>query len=663
MQETHSNQGQLPSTSQSTEEFENNASSRVSFSPKSDFAFQLKPTQRQRPVSRRALRACTRCHVRRTKCDAKRPRCSSCLKAGSECIMPDGFLMTEQDSYNLACRVQWLENILSEAGINASALPTGASVTIPTLPSSPSNSECDESELISSYLREKDLTSYLHALILDFPLPLSIDLQNQSFPENCLPQNHYIGPSSGSVIADCLSREAKRSGFTVTSSFFNKERLFNPILTDISFSETLYLFPDRDSIHLILIAVIHHFVSFPIINLKTLADLFNKVYENGSANSAYQLYEANMCLAIGSSLLGKDSFEYFWKAIQFFSKSQSPYSFEYMRELLYMGIYSLLESIPGLESYGIIRKVGTIAIALGLHREVTYRNSDIPSSLTELMRRCFWSFYALDRLLASTTGRPVGLSDSSIDVQMFSSISDVEENTSFAELNANGWNLELSVHVIHLRRLTSDILNELYQANVTPKKGIQQQLHTKLDEWKCELKQYADASHGSMRTYLELEYLENLMLIYRPTIASTQSEVSACVICLSSASSWIKNAGIIHQRGIPLLKPIIKGIIITAFTLVWAYFTCKEKGLFIFSQSAVVSDVDCAWRSLRSVEDKNWKGISGVIAVLENLRNWISGKTDYEVHMIDDAMTLEEFDIDNHINLWLKDFAGFKGPT
>ncbi|EPX73363.1 uncharacterized protein SOCG_01113 [Schizosaccharomyces octosporus yFS286] len=655
MQETRSSEGQLPSTSSTVGVYENTMSNHISLSPNSDSPVQSKLTQRQRPAARRALRACTRCHVRRTKCDARRPSCSSCLKAGRNCIMPDGFLMTEQETYSLVCRVQWLESVLSEAGINASAIPTGATVTIPTLPSSPTNSECDESELISPYLQEKNLTNYMHELILDFPIPNSIDLQTAHSHENSLEKNHYVGQSSAKIIANCLSKEVEGNCFAIEYSSNQKESPFTTKSREIPLSESLYMLPNRDSAYAMLTAVIHHFISFPIINLKNFSDLFITIYDNGPSSNTYQQYEANMCFAIGSSLMGRDCSDYFWKAIHFLSKSKHLYSFEHLRELLYLGLFSMLESVPGLESYGIIRKIGTIAIALGLHRESTYTTCGIPSSLKELMRRCFWSFYALDRIIASSLGRPVSISDSSIDVKMFSSTTDVKESLSFADLNATGWNLELSVHIINLRRFTSDVLNELYQAHDNNEEGVQQRLHSRLDEWKCELRQYTDSSFGSTRAYLELEYLETLMLIYRSKIELNNTDVSACIICLNSASSWIKNASIIRQRGIPQLKPIIKGSIVAVFTLIWAYLTCGKKGLFIFSQSAVVADISLCWRSLKAAEQSNRKSIAGVIAILERLQSWVSGDKNSQNHSEIDMMTFEEFDIGAHINLWLKD--------
>src|SRR4051794_10371284 len=50
------------------------------------------PRKRSNPSSRlsyprkRAIRACQKCRVRRTKCDNVRPACTACLDLGAECI-------------------------------------------------------------------------------------------------------------------------------------------------------------------------------------------------------------------------------------------------------------------------------------------------------------------------------------------------------------------------------------------------------------------------------------------------------------------------------------------------------------------------------------------------------------------------------------------------
>jgi hypothetical protein len=53
---------------------------------------------RKRPASRikssyprkRAIQACQKCRVRRTKCNNERPACSSCLSIGAECTYTEG---------------------------------------------------------------------------------------------------------------------------------------------------------------------------------------------------------------------------------------------------------------------------------------------------------------------------------------------------------------------------------------------------------------------------------------------------------------------------------------------------------------------------------------------------------------------------------------------
>lgn len=54
------------------------------------------PRKRSNPSSRlsyprkRAIRACQKCRVRRTKCDNVRPACTACLDLGAECVYSEG---------------------------------------------------------------------------------------------------------------------------------------------------------------------------------------------------------------------------------------------------------------------------------------------------------------------------------------------------------------------------------------------------------------------------------------------------------------------------------------------------------------------------------------------------------------------------------------------
>lgn len=48
------------------------------------------PSSRLSYPRKRAIRACQKCRVRRTKCDNVRPACTACLDLGAECIYSEG---------------------------------------------------------------------------------------------------------------------------------------------------------------------------------------------------------------------------------------------------------------------------------------------------------------------------------------------------------------------------------------------------------------------------------------------------------------------------------------------------------------------------------------------------------------------------------------------
>ena len=68
------------------------------------------------------------------------------------------------------------------------------------------------------------------------------------------------------------------------------------------------------------------------------------------------------------------------------------------------------------------RKISGMAIRhcveLGYHRNVTkYRRLTNPV-IAEMSTRCFWVAYDLDRVAAFILGRPVGIPDNAIDVEV-----------------------------------------------------------------------------------------------------------------------------------------------------------------------------------------------------------------------------------------------------
>lgn len=68
------------------------------------------------------------------------------------------------------------------------------------------------------------------------------------------------------------------------------------------------------------------------------------------------------------------------------------------------------------------RKISGMAIRhcidLGYHRSTKYYHRNVDTLTKELIKRCFWVAYDIDRVAAFTLGRPVGIPEAAIDVEV-----------------------------------------------------------------------------------------------------------------------------------------------------------------------------------------------------------------------------------------------------
>ena len=57
-------------------------------------------------------------------------------------------------------------------------------------------------------------------------------------------------------------------------------------------------------------------------------------------------------------------------------------------------------------------------VELGYHRSTAQYRSTADTLSKEMSKRCFWVAYDIDRVASFILGRPVGISDSAIDVEV-----------------------------------------------------------------------------------------------------------------------------------------------------------------------------------------------------------------------------------------------------
>ncbi|MBZ6431212.1 MAG: fungal specific transcription factor domain-containing protein [Acinetobacter pittii] len=117
-----------------------------------------------------------------------------------------------------------------------------------------------------------------------------------------------------------------------------------------------------------------------------------------------------------------------------------------VRALLGLALYTMFAT-AGPSIWHVLGATMRLSISMGLHKARSY-----PSIAEEEMaKRAFWSLYNLDRLIASTLGRPLGIADDDISVGLLRELNDDETEAPGASA------MTIPLQVIRLRRIFSRI--------------------------------------------------------------------------------------------------------------------------------------------------------------------------------------------------------------
>jgi len=173
-------------------------------------------------------------------------------------------------------------------------------------------------------------------------------------------------------------------------------------------------------------------------------------------------------------------------------------------------------------------------IELGYHRNVArYRKLSTPL-VAEMSTRCFWVAYDIDRVAAFILGRPVGIPDEAIDVELPLDLEDdfitKDGLTKSARTSPDEPPTYMTgaIHVIKLRRLWSKFADYLYPTSTKPaaphdttRKLIAGDLRKELEDWYSTLPDFVDYSGPNplsvfaSRVWFQLAYDHSILLLYR----------------------------------------------------------------------------------------------------------------------------------------------------
>lgn len=158
--------------------------------------------------------------------------------------------------------------------------------------------------------------------------------------------------------------------------------------------------------------------------------------------------------------------------------------------LMLMAVYCLRDPV-GAGAWTCSRTALLIAIDRGLHRQTKALSK--MNMENEVRKRLFWSCYAFDRQISIPLGRPLGISDRDIDIEL---PLDINEDTTDEQLRSaatptgnqeKSTSLTSFLLVVRLRQIESDVQQTVYRVDQTAsiEDSVIESFMRRLDDWKA----------------------------------------------------------------------------------------------------------------------------------------------------------------------------------
>ncbi|KAJ5569515.1 uncharacterized protein N7459_008945 [Penicillium hispanicum] len=530
--------------------------------------------------SKRVSTACDFCRKRKKKCDFRYPNCSACTRAGVRCTIPPPGPQVASASVprdqleNLQKRVRWLEELVRrKSGISVAELPTGT----------PVDGEGDPDwwyqvpAMIATGGSRPSATS--------MPSPAGSGGSSVTAGPAASESSTGVGmelPNVGEIFRDQLehrrpsvARPATAPRVLRLSSFEEAEQV-----TGQYFGSMGYQYP---------------FMSRPEF-MGHLRHIYTGGIPSPEIHNSYHIIIA-ISLLIGSADTAQ--------AADFYHASQEtlPLALQNedlpaVRSLLALALYTMFAT-SGPSIWHVLGATMRLAVSLGLHKARSY------ASVTEeeMAKRVFWSLYNLDRLIASTLGRPLGIADEDITVSLPRELND--DGTEAPGASA----MTIPVQVIRLRRIFSRIYRYLYSGlpcpspqEVTVTLG---QFRREVDEWRMSAPVYPSALLYST-SYYDYLYYTTLLLMYRPSQRNPTPDATSIVSCGDSSIQVIRSYWDSYSVG----------------KLKWIWLTLSQ---VYFAGITILWCLEQNARSLRESRMAPWhpdeqtmrRGIQAVVVLLE----------------------------------------------
>ncbi|SCU98527.1 LAMI_0F15082g1_1 [Lachancea mirantina] len=284
----------------------------------------------------------------------------------------------------------------------------------------------------------------------------------------------------------------------------------------------------------------HNHRSYPLLNKIEFLNRVSTIRDFTSMDGLYEdtfIFQLYMVMAIGCTTLQRAGFiskeeeslsEHFaYLAMKKFCPVMHLQNTETIKCLLLLGIYSFFEP-QGVSSWTLSGIIMRLTIGLGLHKALTKKKIQKMSLIEVEMRyRAFWSYYCLERLVATSLGRVSAIDDDDITVPLptplyAEEIDDIEVTKMMISLRRMGGRIYKQVHSGQASRmnLRMEDKQEIIKKLRDELDSLYEQERAKIrksNESVLQKGQAASISFHSSDIWLAMRYAQLQIMLYRPS--------------------------------------------------------------------------------------------------------------------------------------------------
>ncbi|RAH42908.1 uncharacterized protein BO95DRAFT_419867 [Aspergillus brunneoviolaceus CBS 621.78] len=484
-------------------------------------------------MGERTLLACIGCKQRKLKCDGRSPKCNNCTRRGRDCLVEDpatGLHRPRDYMQALEARVAYLERLLQQHQpelVPNDSHPTNSSQGAVALASDSGSAVVEPSPNLDSLSKEVAL------------LCLSAAGREPQF----------FGPSSGvffsRIASASINFPVKPPGLGDFPENKDNSSTFRPSRSQWTTPISAVELPSPAKAALLSQAYFNSVhPQYPFLHRPTIQSMEKECLSasaSGEISSAdpVSLFFVLMTYAIGSLVLEQSETEaaqvFFSWALDRLEPLLHIDGLQSIQALLCCAVYSI-RSYNGASLWKLSGMAIRQCVELGYHRSTEKYRSRTDVLTKEISKRCFWVAYDLDCVASFTLGRPKGISDNVIDVELPSDIDDEyitcqgflqPPRSSQAEAHTT---MTGAIHVVRLRQIWSKISDNLYSNTSNSSDGnpsdstFLERLRLELENWRLGAPNELDTTNVSSLAvfgspdWFHLAYDYSILLLYRPLI-------------------------------------------------------------------------------------------------------------------------------------------------